>query len=244
MLSIRYTGSGMTHQSILDQLKQDGIVKLSSPFLFQVSEWLKGCPCYNAHVKVYSDKIPRRFWEVSESNSHWCHDMQDVLKAPGFLDFVLGSAPLIKEYLGDKAHLYSVNAYWSQPTVDQPIKDLQTWHRDKDDEAFLALFVYGTDILDYRDGPHCYQVGSHTGESKKSVSVCGPAGTAFLCDPRGLHRGAQPKRGQRCLLWARWGVSEVPASYTWDELQPVDRALVPSYPTDPELQNCIRLVVA
>lgn len=206
-------------------------------------EWLKSKSCYNAHVKVYSDKQPRRFWDISETHSHWCHDMKDVLQIPGFFEYILNYMPLAKEYLGEQARLYSVNAYWSRPVEDVPIKDLQTWHVDKDDEKFLALFIYATDIHDFRDGPHCYKLGTHTGKLDVIRAVTGQAGTTFLTDPRGLHRGSQPKRGTRCLLWARFGVSNPPPSYIWDELSPVDKVLIPYYPEDPDLQERIRLVV-
>ena len=37
-------------------------------------------------------------------------------------------------------------------------------------------------------------------------TITGPAGTCFLTDPRGLHRGLPPKVGKRWLAWARYSL--------------------------------------
>jgi hypothetical protein len=38
-----------------------------------------------------------------------------------------------------------------------------------------------------------------------TVTIRGPAGTGFLVDTYGLHRGLQPRQGRRLVAWARYG---------------------------------------
>ncbi len=41
--------------------------------------------------------------------------------------------------------------------------------------------------------------------AEATVTIRGPAGTGFLVDTYGLHRGLQPSRGRRLVAWARYG---------------------------------------
>lgn len=235
-------------ERLLDELREYGIVRWPQPIdrdvIGDITDKLRKAPCYNGHVRVYSNGKPHKFDEMTGLGySVWCHHMRDIVLSPLF-EIACGMTPIAAEYLEAKPHLYSLNGFWVAP-ADAPMRDLQTWHRDKDDERFLCLFVYGTDVRDYRDGPHCYKRCSHTGEAKDVISVCGPAGTMFFSDGRGLHMGAVPTRGERLLLWARWGISERPASYDWDALEAVDKRLLGErYPTDEKMQDIIKLVVA
>lgn len=176
-----------------------------------------------------------------------CHDMQDAIVAPGLLEAALSVLPIARAYLEQEPLLYSLNVFYTEPSYPgfQPKPDIQEFHRDADDSRFLALFVYCSDVLDETAGAHQFQVGTHTGQpSAPAVSILGPAGTMFLADTRGLHRGLVPNGQRRMIAWARWGVSDPPASYLWDGLSPTQRGLIADrYPADPELQNAIRLVV-
>jgi hypothetical protein len=118
------------------------------------------------------------------------------------------------------------------------------------------MFVFGVDVLEIEDGAHFYQRGSHRLRDDQlgyhfmfptdSVleTVTGRAGTTFLTDTFGFHMGQRPTTKPRLLLWARWGVSNPPESYGWDQLRPASSALLGDrYPQDPELREAIRLVV-
>lgn len=178
--------------------------------------------------------------------------MDDVLLAPHLLELILSLTPTVASYLEAAPHLYSVNAFWSRPSAGKPWTDLQTYHRDKDDERFLALFVYGTDVLDVDDGPHLFRAGTHARPDLAAedcferafppVSVYGAAGTAFLADTSGLHMGMKPRSGERLLIWARWGVSERPASYVWDKLEPAP--IGDRYRVDAATRELVKLVIA
>lgn len=59
---------------------------------------------------------------------------------------------------------------------------------------------------------------------------CGPAGTAFVTDPYGLHLGLPPLTAPRLVLWMRWGLHEL-----WDGIGgtphlPHLRAQIPDTP--------------
>ncbi len=234
---------------MLQNLQTDGIAPapgLSPEQATELADHLIASPCYPGHVRVYGDRVPR-YHGHRDLGPVFCHAMSDVLAAPYFWELALKTAPAARDYLGPAAHMYSVNAFWARPAGGDSIKDLQTWHRDADDERFVVLFMYGTDVLNSEAGPHRFIMGSHGDrvDLDQRATMCGPAGTAFLADTRGLHTGERPRAGCRLLLWARWGVSPRPCSYDVDELEPVPAALLGDrYPTDEVTRAAVRLVVA
>ena len=192
--------------------------------------------------------MPRSWTQAREECDVWCHDMATVVTAPYFWELGLSLFPTVAAYLEtDEPRLYSMNAFWARPSAAAPMRDLQTFHRDHDDERFVALFVYGTDVLEPADGPHRFVRGSHTFReddgNNDSMNVYGPAGTAFLADTRGLHMGMKPTRGERLILWARWCVSERPWSYDQDRLAPVT-AVGDRYRVDARTRELTKLVLA
>lgn len=199
---------------------------------------LEWCQKHRGHVKGASVA-------VHQPGNSTCWAPEDVLRAPHFLEFVLGMTDVAGAYLGQEPLLYSVNAFTTYP-IDGPMNpDIQAWHRDKDDVRFVALFVYLTDVDDEWDGAHLFKMGTHTGDDDGPIStIIGPAGTAFLADTRGLHMGVRPVARPRTMAWARWCVTDPPASYVWDGQTPVDKAALGNrYPTDQALRDSIRLVV-
>jgi hypothetical protein len=236
---------------IVRRLRRDGIAPVYPPLgrgqAQAIREHLRSTPTYPGHVRVYGDGVPRSWEESAERFDVWCHDMATVVAAPYLWDLVISLLPTAGRYLAAPPRLYSLNAFWSRASAEAPRRDLQTWHRDHDDERFLAMFLYGTDVLTAADGPHLFKRGTHEGTEDGEVeSVYGPAGTAFLADTRGLHMGMQPTSPEpRLLIWARWCVSERPWSYDQDRLSPVpaDR-LGDRYPKDPKVQDLVRLVTA
>lgn len=237
---------------VIDDLRRDGIALLPTALapsrIKMVAAHLRASPCYDGHVKVYGDGVPRPFAEASRMFPVWCHDPAAVLSAPFIWDLILALMPTAAVYLEAPPRLYSVNAFWSRPDDGPPRQHLQTWHRDRDDERFLAMFVYGSDVLHEDDGPHLYRRGTQGGRDVNEpvdVEVMGTAGTVFLADTSGMHVGLQPMRGQRLLLWARWGVSERPLAYDIDATTPAPRTVLgDGYPSDPVARDLIKLVVA
>ncbi len=233
---------------ILDDLHQAGITMLpplTPEQITEVRDHLRKTTAYTEHVQAYSDGAARDFDYTAEGTEIWCHAMADVVAAPHFFEFALQQVELARAYLEALPRLYSMNAFWTRPGTRAPVAYLQEWHRDNDDDRFLAFFVYGTDVEEEADGPHEFQIGTHLGlESGGPLSVLGTAGTAWAADTHGLHRGSKPKRGHRLLLWARYGVSDPPRAYLQDRLEPVPaEVLGDRYPADPELREIVRLVV-
>lgn len=243
---------------IVEGLRSSGVMVLPEPIsedrASRLAAHLRVAPCYEGHVRVYGDGVPRSYEDASSQFDLWCHDLATVVAAPYLWEFVVGCAPVAVEYLGGAARLYSMNAFWTRPTTSAPRPDLQGFHRDRDDERFVALFVYGTPVPDLAGGPHVFVVGSHLDDdpaaeagSRSDVSVLGPAGTAFFVDTSGLHMGAKPLREPRLLIWARWGVSERPWAYVNDQLSPVSQSVLGkeryAAMTDEE-REMVRLLVA
>lgn len=179
-----------------------------------------------------------------------CWDLQAVLQAAPLLEFAIALTPLVHAYLGQEPVCYSLNAFTTRPATGGTIGCIQEWHTDKDDRKFVALFVYLTDVLTDVDGPHQFQVGTHGKGLPDEAGhgpvreIYGPAGTAWLADTSGLHRGLRPLDRERTIAWVRWGVSDPPAAYGWDGLSPIDRAVLGArYPPDEKLQRMLRWVV-
>lgn len=238
---------------LVEDLRRDGIACVYPPLgpslAAEIAAYLRAAPCYVGHVKVYGDGVPRSWDETAAMTDIWCHDMETVVLAPHIWDLAISLLPTAAAYLGAPPRLYSMNAFWTRASDVVPRLDLQTFHRDKDDERFLALFVYGTDVLVEADGPHRFILGSHDSErlpSEFAPPVYGPAGTAFLADTRGLHMGVKPTSTEpRLIIWARWGVSDRPWSYDNDRLAPMDaRLLGARYPADAATRDLVRLVAA
>lgn len=218
-------------------LPQDGVKQIESLTREQAGEilaFLETKPKLQGHI------------EGQPSASQTCWSMADVLTAPHVLETAIRWTPTAGAYLEAEPLLYSVNAFTMYPSAGLTSRDTQEFHRDKDDTKFLALFVYLTDVLIEEDGAHQYLKGTHRGTNQGELeTITGPAGTMFLSDGRGFHRGIRPTTHPRTILWIRWGVSDPPASYKWCGLKPVDRAWVGErYPSDPQIRKQIRLVVA
>lgn len=241
-------------------LTRDGIARLGvmSPMrLGNVVSHLMANDVANAHVWAKKNQEPL-ILPTALAMREWpamCHTMECIVTAPHFFAEALKTYDIAKAYFGEEPLLYSMNAFWTQPTVNGHVyHDTHGWHRDGDDRKQLVLFLFGTNVLDLSNGGHQYQVGSHRrgdgelgyhhgsppGEVVRDIT--GQAGTMFMEDTGGLHMGHRPNQA-RCIMWARWGVTDAPDSYKWDQLSPVPKEKVRDYPTDEVLQHAVRLVV-
>lgn len=207
-----------------------------------VNAHFSACRVYpEAHVPQTARRDGRPRVDRSVTGSECvCTELSDVVLAPYLLDRALALTDVAAAYLGrDPPLLYSANAFWTRPGTASTRPDIQELHCDADDDRFLVLFVYLTDVLDDADGPH--EMVGPDGVARK---VYGPAGTCFLADTRNRHRGLKPISRERGIAWARWGVSDPPASYVWDGNYAIDAArLGDRYPADPRLRESLRLLV-
>lgn len=243
----------------LHQLQRDGIITTSLLFDAEaVVTYLSQTAVYNAHVTAKSTALDT--FAETVNLGQWpmfCHAMDSIVTAPEIFELALGLLPLASTYFGEPALLYSMNAFWTQPALNQPeYQDTHSWHRDGDDRKQLVAFFMLTDVLEISDGVHQYQRGTHVlGDDQLGRHPNAPpaeavqtifdvAGAVFLEDTRGLHQAHRPLAAPRGLAWARFGVSDPPESYHWDKLSPVPRAALGArYPKDPDVQRAIHLVV-
>lgn len=238
-------------KSVLEKLRRDGLAVLDEKIppadMAAFNAYLADKPMWAKHVKHLARGAPA----VPGQSQSMSWGMEDVILAPALFDKAISHTLLAGQYFGSPATLYSINAFTTNP-IDGPVQnDIQEFHRDPDAPLFVCLFIYCSDVLTVEDGPHQLVQGSHLDDGgldpkgREIIQVFGEAGTMFLADTRGLHRGLRPKHKPRTLFWSRWTAGGTPDSYVWDGLSPVSAAKLGSrMPTDPELRHAIRLVVA
>ena len=246
--------------SVVDTLNKCGVAiapwRMTTQKVADMIGFLDDCLVWPAHVMCKAPAEQCKPLRDARGSGEWpvmSPRMMFTIGAPYFFEFALQSYAIAEAYFGEAPLLYSMNSFWTQPAGYSYV-DTHGWHRDGDDRKQLAMFLMGTDTSD-GDGAHLYQRGTHRVDDNALgyhftsppgecvINVAGLPGTMFFSDPSGLHMGLRPTR-PRMLAWARWGVSCPPASYLWDQLEPVPRAFMGDrYPADPKLQEAIRLVV-
>lgn len=156
------------------------------------------------------------------------HRDEDVIAAPYLL--ALANDPAIvgamHHYFGCRPTISFLAAWWSYPTEVGP-QQAENFHRDVDDWNFIKLFVYLTDV-GAESGPHVYIRGSAGapklneikrftddevvaafGEEAVTV-ITGEAGSAFLENTFGLHKGLKVERGKRLIFQAIYSLNPLP----------------------------------
>jgi hypothetical protein len=144
---------------------------------------------------------------------------ETVIRAPYVIEIandpkVLG---IVSGFLGAKPTISYLTAWWSMPHKDGKAEEAELFHRDVDDIRFVKLFCYLSDV-DEVSGPHMFVPGSQNID--RLTKICryqdseivdtfgaeslrmftGDAGTAFLENTYGLHRGVPPTRKPRLLF--------------------------------------------
>lgn len=146
-------------------------------------------------------------------------DILALLQHPYLLD-------VATSYLGCKPTISSLSVWWSFPT-DGSAQEAENYHRDVDDWRFVKFFLYLTDVTDGA-GPHRFIRTSHRSskflfirrledkavESRFKLEDClaitGKAGTAFLEDTFGLHKGQPPLDTKRLVLQIQYSINPIP----------------------------------
>jgi hypothetical protein len=247
----------------LYQLQTNGIYVPDKPVLATDQMWsfrhaLMTSPMYRHHIPGKAAEPPVSHEEAVRNWSVFSPKMEDVIRAPYFFELALSYMSLAKAYFRQMPRMYSISAFWTTPAEGPLYGDTQTWHRDQDDKYQMTLFMLGTDVPDPSEGAHLYQRGTHRiadkdlGRDPPSPppvgtveAVWGAAGTLVIADTWGLHKAIRPAKLPRLLVWARYAVANPPFTYVNDGLAPVPKTLLGDrYPSDPELQEVVRLVVA
>lgn len=226
-------------------LEKDGITPLLPPMdpaiAGDLRAYFENTPCHDPfrpHLGWFRPDSP----PSPESNMGY-HGIDQILQAPHVL--ALFNDPQVLEtaelYLGCKPILDNIGCWWSYGGASfggrEAAKGTQRHHRDLDSLRGFKIFFYLTDV-DEDGGPHIFVKGSHrsrllsTGRALTDAQVeaafgtadtatmTGPAGSRFLGDTYGVHKGALPRRGRRLLLSGQYNVNRTPHGPT---VPPLDR---------------------
>jgi hypothetical protein len=179
------------------------------------------------------------------------YGVDTLLDAPGLVS--LANDPRILQavaaVLRCKPTITRMEAWWSLPKpvsgdpAQSPYKD-DLFHRDVDDFAFIKLFVYLTNV-DKGAGPHVFVKGSHFhpeltrrgaiadhevkevfGQENISV-ITGKAGTAFLEDTFGIHKGLPPTQTERLIFSVTYSLTSLNPTAPSRPLRPLPPGLDP-----------------
>jgi hypothetical protein len=236
-----------------ETLRGEGIVTDLPPLSASVTETIRRHFEATACRDPYRPHLGNFFFDrpASTETNMGYYALEDILAAPHVLDIlndpdVLQAAEL---YLGCKPLLDNIDCWWSFGGRSAP-KGTQRYHRDLDSlrgfKHFIQLTAVGPD-----DGPHHFMAGTHRspklatgkampddvihatfGAANERV-VTGPAGTRFLADTFGWHKGQLPQGGLRLILVAQYNVNRSPHL----PRHPVMPA--PGFDYDPEINRLI-----
>jgi hypothetical protein len=156
------------------------------------------------------------------------HSDADIVAAPYLVE--LANDPqivnVLHQYFGCLPLISYLGCWWSYPTEAGP-QQAENFHRDVDDWRFIKLFVYLTDV-EAESGPHVYVRGSAGSgqlrnirryQDEEVISTFGrqaismqiaKAGSAFLENTFGLHKGTQVQAGRRLLFQAVYSLHPIP----------------------------------
>lgn len=189
-------------------------------------EFLQSQTCHDPYRPHLGD-FPYDAVPSPETNMGY-YRVDQLLAVPGLLEIfnhplVLRTAEL---YLGCKPTLDNIGGWWSFAGRDAA-KGTQWFHRDWDNIRAFKLFIYLTDT-GAADGAFEFVEGSHRDERLVEINripdatvgakmpdlptrpITGPAGTIFLADTFGIHRGRLPAASPRLMVTAQYGVWRTP----------------------------------
>jgi hypothetical protein len=206
---------------VIDHLERDGFAMLDGlmtpEMTAEMREYFLRQPLY----APYLPNSPRVLIDQAHTlDSHvFFHDDEAVIACPHALDIANNPRILavMEAVLGCKPTIGYMAAWWSMPTADGVPRQAENFHRDVDDLRFIKLFVYLTDV-DSDSGPHEFIRGSHVDPklmvirrytddevvtafgAERQVTFTGPAGSAFIENTFGMHRGLPVRKGRRLIF--------------------------------------------
>lgn len=174
------------------------------------------------HGLFHPDRNPPRETHVAH------YQPETLLTAPHLLDLANDSRILsiVRNQLGCDPLISYMAAWWSLAGQHAP-EQAELFHRDVDDWRFIKLFVYLSEVDD-ECGPHIYVEGSHrkkdllpirryedevvaqTFGSNKIIRFTGKAGTGFLENTFGMHRGLPPTKRNRLIFQVVYSLFPLP----------------------------------
>ncbi len=217
-------------RELLAQLLGPGYTKtlplMTSDQAVALRDWFRSQPChdpYRPHLgRFLPDQVPS-----AETNMGY-YTPQQILAAPGVWE--LFNHPLVLEtaglFLGCKPTIDNIGTWWSFADRAEA-KGTQWFHRDWDNIRSFKLFLYLTDVGE-EDGAFEFVATSQSDERLVEIErisddrlaavmgdlpvkrMVGPAGTLFMADTFGIHRGRLPGANPRLLLTAQYGIWRTP----------------------------------
>ena len=156
-------------------------------------------------------------------------DANVIIDAPHVFDIFNNPVILqaVGALLGAKPTLAYMTAWWTLPAGDGEAQQAENFHRDVDDWRFIKYFIYLTDV-DEQSGPHIFVAGSHRDKRFRTIrryaeseiadayddtdmiTFTGPAGTCFLENTSGFHRGLPALSRPRLALACTYALRAIP----------------------------------
>lgn len=157
----------------------------------------------------------------SYKNISNCPELLEIGTDPALIQFV-------SKYLRSNFFTMTINAFWSFPNKNQignqkdgNYDNAQNYHCDHVARRCVKLFIYLTDCS-LENGPHSFIKGTHLKKpfywqinelrlnelelqnyyekDDNWLTLIGDAGSAFITDPFGIHKGYEPISGSRLLI--------------------------------------------
>jgi hypothetical protein len=227
-------GLGLDEQAMLQlkKLQQNGIVtdmpSIDQQSLQDIQQYFLAQPCHDPwrpHLGQFQwNEVP------SDECNMGMYTADQIVRAPHVMKLFNHPAllQLAQAYMGCKPTLDNIGCWWSYGGRTLA-KGTQKFHRDFDSLGGFKVFFYLTDVGP-EQGPHEYIEASHQNQTldtgagipdpvlwehyppSSKLVVTGNAGTSFIADTFGIHRGQLPTSGQRLLLSAQYNVNVSPHS--------------------------------
>ncbi len=187
-----------SRQQIDDILAYISTQKVTNPYQPELGEFDVSYRGNSSNIGAYTDEVLSR-----------CPHLLEIANTPLLLKAV-------SSFFGRKPTLSKVALWHSFPNA-QEAQNAENYHRDVDDVLFLKVFIYLTDV-DESAGPHVFIRGSHKDEkfldvrrytdeeiessypSEDVLKMTGEAGSAFVENTYGLHKGLVAREKSRILL--------------------------------------------
>lgn len=240
--------SEQQRRQVLDCLKRDGMYVFPKLAPRQVVELLQEY-AFAHESEAYpalSDRPEKAIFDANDPISPTCWHPQAALLSnemiqDTFSDPVLVS--IVGDYLRVVPRLTILGLWHSSHKFDEPNgQGAQMYHFDLGQPGWLNFFLYLSDVTP-ESGPHAYVKGSHRRDregahlrargiqripdedieraygKERIAEICGPAGTMFLADTRGFHKGVKPRTADRLIFQSSYANSD----YT----HPIEKIPVP-----------------
>ena len=212
----------------VDGLKKDGFYIL--PWRMS-KDWIESATRQAVELAVESRSAPPDIQQpksiIPKAPTYW-HKGEDVVKIQEFKNLIKdpGLLEIIGRYLGCKPVFDLAAAWWTFPFGSADSKSAQLYHFDLDRIKWLKVFVYLSDV-NFNNGPHAFIRGSHNTVGLKvwrdgrysdeevfqlysksdEIIYTAPAGTVFLEDTLGFHKGFPAIEGHRFVFEYEYSIN-------------------------------------